>query len=105
MKQLNIRFLTFLIIALVAFFLGGASVSAKEETIGEYLDDSDITMKVKAAILNEPTLQSTEIKVETFEGIVQLSGFVNSKADINKAVEATRSVMGVKSVKNDLQIK
>ncbi|SFM99584.1 BON domain-containing protein [Nitrosomonas communis] len=105
MKQLNIRFLTYIIIALMAFFLGGASVSAKEETIGEYLDDSVITTRVKAAILNEPTLQSTAIKVETFEGIVQLSGFVSSKADINKAVEIARSVLGVKSVKNDLQVK
>jgi osmotically-inducible protein OsmY len=105
MKQLNTRFLTYLIIALMAFFLGGASASAKDETIGEYLDDSVITTRVKAEILNEPTLNSTEIKVETFEGIVQLSGFVSSKADINKAVEVARGVMGVKSVKNDLQIK
>jgi hyperosmotically inducible protein len=60
---------------------------------------------VKAAILNEPTLKSAEINVETFKGAVQLSGFVNSQADINKAVEVTRGVGGVKSVKNDMRLK
>jgi len=76
--------------------VGCASTSTKEGT-GEYVDDSVITTKVKAAIFNEPTLKSAEINVETFKGVVQLSGFVNSQADINKAVEVTRSVKGVTS--------
>jgi osmotically-inducible protein OsmY len=60
---------------------------------------------VKAAILNEPTLKSAEINVETFKGTVQLSGFVRSQADVNKAIEVARSVGGVKSVKNDMRLK
>lgn len=82
----------------------GASTS-KKESAGEYLDDSVITTKVKAAILNEPTLKSFEIKVETYKDIVQLSGFVSSEANIEKAVEVARGVKGVSSVKNDMRLK
>ena len=67
--------------------------------------DSVITTKVKAAVLNEPSLKSAEINVETFKGVVQRSGFVSSQADINKAVEVARGVGGVKSVKNDMRLK
>lgn len=84
--------------------VGCASTSTKEGT-GEYVDDSVITTKVKAAIFNEPGLKSFEINVETFKGVVQLSGFVNSQADINKAVEVARSVKGVVSVKNNMRVK
>ncbi len=78
---------------------------AKQEGTGEYVDDTVITTKVKAAVFNEPTLKSAEINVETFKGVVQLSGFVSSQADISKAVEVARSVRGVKSVKNDMRLK
>jgi osmotically-inducible protein OsmY len=60
---------------------------------------------VKAAIFNEPSLKSLEIKVDTFKGAVQLSGFVSSQADAYKAVEVARSVKGVTSVKNDMRVK
>ena len=94
--------------ALVAFALAGvagcASTPTKEGT-GEYFDDTVITTKVKSAILNEPTLKVAEINVETFKGVVQLSGFVASPAASAKAVEVTRAVGGVKSVKNDMRVK
>ncbi len=83
----------------------GCASSAKHEGTGEYMDDSVITTKVKAAVLNEPTLKSAEINVETFKGVVQLSGFVNSKQDIDKAISVAKSVKGVTSVKNDMQLK
>ena len=98
------RFITFIVAILLAFLLGCAGTSTKEST-GEYFDDTVITGKVKAAILNEPSLKSAEINVETFKGTVQLSGFVNSRADINKAVDVARGVGGVKSVKNDMRLK
>lgn len=84
--------------------VGCASTSTREGT-GEYVDDSVITTKVKAAIFNEPTLKSSEINVETFKGTVQLSGFVNSAADQRKAIELARNVKGVKSVKDDMRSK
>ena len=86
------------------FALGCASTPTKEGT-GEFVDDSVITTKVKAAILKELSLKSTEINVETFKGVVQLSGFVSSQADITRAVEVARDVNGVKSVKNDMRLK
>ena len=91
-------------VLLMVTALGCASTS-KQEGTGEYVDDSVITTKVKAAVLNEPSLKSAEINVETFKGVVQLSGFVSSQADINKAVEVARGVGGVKSVKNDMRLK
>jgi osmotically-inducible protein OsmY len=93
----------FLAIAL-ATALGCASTSTKEGT-GEYVDDTVITTKVKAAIFNEPSLKSSEINVETFKGAVQLSGFVKYQADINKAVQIARGVKGVTAVKNDMRLK
>ena len=69
------------------------------------MDDAVITTKVKTAIFNEPTLKSAEINVETFKGKVQLSGFVNSQQDVNKAVAVARTVKGVESVKNDMRVK
>jgi len=77
----------------------------KKASAGEYVDDAVITTKVKAAVLKEPSLKSAEINVETSKGTVQLSGFVRSRADINKAVEVAKGVKGVKSVKNDMILK
>lgn len=93
---------------IAAFLLAttiGCASTAKQEGVGEYVDDTVITTKAKAAIFNEPTLKSAEINVETFKGVVQLSGFVNSQADINKAVSVTRAIPGVTSVRNDMRLK
>ena len=84
--------------------VGCASTSQRQAT-GEYVDDAVITTKVKAAIFNESTLKSAEINVETFKGVVQLSGFVNSRSDINTAVNLANGVKGVASVKNDMRVK
>lgn len=82
-----------------------AGANAKDESHGEYVDDAVITAKVKAAVLDEPSLKSAEINVETFKGVVQLSGFVGSSADIKKAEAVAKGVNGVKSVKNDMILK
>ena len=87
------------------FAVAGCASTATKEGTGEYVDDSVLTTKVKAAIFNEPTLKTNEINVETFKGMVQLSGFVAQPADIAKAGEVARGVKGVKSVKNDLRMK
>ena len=104
MTNITRRLTTLLAIAFMAMALGCAS-TAKQEGTGEYIDDTVVTAKVKAAIFNEPTLKSAEINVETFKGVVQLSGFVNSREDINKAVTVAREVPGVTSVKNDMRLK
>jgi len=83
----------------------GCASTANKEGTGEYVDDSVITTKVIAAIFDDPDLKSAEINVETFKGVVQLSGFVKAKDSINKAGTVARGVKGVTSVKNDLRLK
>ncbi|MBX3616704.1 BON domain-containing protein [Nitrosomonas sp.] len=100
---IRLFFVSFLTLAMLTAI--GCGSTQKQEGTGEYFDDTVITTKVKAAILNEPTLKSTEINVETFKGVVQLSGFVSSSASINKAIEVARGVAGVKSVKNSMHLK
>ncbi|MCL7945411.1 BON domain-containing protein [Marinobacter sp. ATCH36] len=89
---------------LLALFVGCASTESSSGT-GEYIDDTVITTKVKAAIFNETTLKSAEVNVETYKGVVQLSGFVNSQDDIDTAVRLARGVKGVKSVSNSMELK
>jgi osmotically-inducible protein OsmY len=91
-------------LVLVAAFTGCASTPNREST-GQYIDNSVITTKVKTAIFNEPTLKSLQIKVESFKGEVQLSGFVDSPQSATKAGEVARGVEGVVAVKNDLVVK
>ena len=91
--------------AIVLATLLGCASTSKTEGTGEYIDDTVITTKVKAAVLNEPSLKVAEINVETFKGVVQLSGFVRDAADVPKAAEVARGVKGVTSVKNALIVK
>jgi len=93
------------ILPLIMLGMVGCASTRTHESTAEYVDDSVITMKVKTAIFAEESLKSSEVNVETFKGVVQLSGFVNSQADIQKAVAVASEVSGVKSVKNDMQLK
>ena len=99
-KRISLLCLT----ALLAFAFGCSSSPTKEGT-GEFVDDATITAKVKAAIIQEPTLKAAEINVETFKGVVQLSGFVGSPAEVGTAAEVARKIDGVKDVRNDMRIK
>jgi hypothetical protein len=99
------RLLSFLIcIVMVTAFVGCASTTKKAST-GEYIDDSVITTKVKAALVEDPMTKAYQINVETFKGEVQLSGFVDSAQSVKKAGEVARGVKGVTSVKNNLIVK
>lgn len=98
------RLSAFLIAALMVSALGCATQS-EPQSPGAYMGDSWITTKVKTAILNEPSLKVNQINVETYKGVVQLSGFVDSAASQAKAVEIARAVSGVTSVKNDMRLR
>jgi osmotically-inducible protein OsmY len=98
------RATSLLSIIAVAGLMGCAATRTSEST-GQYVDDTAITTKVKAAILEQPTLKSAEINVETFKGVVQLSGFVSSQDNVNTAMATAKSVHGVSSVKNDMRVK
>lgn len=76
-----------------------------QSSTGEYIDDSVITGRVKTAIIKDDSLNAAEVNVETFKGEVQLSGFIGSKEEMDRAVELARSVKGVESVKNDMRLK
>lgn len=99
-KQVASVFSVILLVSLL-----GCAATATQQATGEYVDDAVTTAKVKAAIFDDPTLKSAEINVETFKGVVQLSGFVNSKGDINQAIQVAQAVPGVLSVKNDMRPK
>jgi BON domain len=101
----RLKTFTTLVSAIVLMAILGCASTRHHEGTGEYVDDSVITTKVKAAIFNEPGLKVSEVKVETFKGNVQLSGFVSSRADIEGAVRVASAVNGVKSVTNDMQLK
>ena len=91
-------------LALITFIAGCAGTSKREST-GEYFDDTTITTKVKAEIFKDPMLKVMQINVESYKGVVQLSGFVDSSMAADKAAQVAESVKGVKAVKNDLVIK
>ena len=94
-----------LVAAVALTALAGCASTQKHESTGQYLDDTSITTRVKTAIFEEPTLKSAEINVETFKGRVQLSGFVTSRANADRAVAVAKGVSGVASVGNDMRIK
>jgi osmotically-inducible protein OsmY len=101
----NLKIATTLIAAIALTAIVGCAATPERQSTGQYVDDAVITTSVKKAIFQEPTLKVAEINVETFKGAVQLSGFVNSKDDINTAVRVAGAVNGVKSVKNDMRMK
>ena len=83
----------------------GCAATQKQESTGQFVDDSVITAKIKAAILEESTLKTLDISVKTYQGVVQLSGFVDTPINVSKAGEIARRVENVKSVANDLHVK
>jgi len=104
MKKRNILIGYFVLLMLITAFVACASTS-KREGAGEYVDDSVITTKIKSLLAADDFLKSFEISVETYKGTVQLSGFVDSQKAIDKAGEIASGVKGVKSVKNNLNVK
>jgi osmotically-inducible protein OsmY len=85
--------------------LAGCTSTPTKESAGEVIDDSLITTKVKAKFVDDPSVSALNIKVETFKGNVQLSGFANNPTEMERAVQLAREVKGVKSVKNDIRLK
>ena len=102
---------SFVLIALVSATLGLASFTAgcasspTRESTGEYVDDSTITTKVKAALIHDPIVKALDVKVQTFKGLAQLSGFVNSEAEKTQAGSVTAGVAGVTGVTNNIVVK
>ncbi len=102
-KQNSIKIL-FVALAL-AGSLAACDAMSGRETTGNYVDDTAITSKVIAEIVNDPTLKASEVGVETMKNVVQLSGFVDSSQKAARAGELARNVPGVQSVRNNLIVK
>ena len=103
MKQISRWSAVFVAVAFVSAL--GCAGTANRESTQEYVNDSWITTKVKAALIEDPQVKATEVNVESFMGVVQLSGFVSSDAAMDQAVRIARTTKGVTSVKNDMRIK
>ena len=94
------------IVAVLGLTLSLAACDAMSgrETPGEYVDDTVITSKVIAAIVQEPSLNKSQVSVETMENVVQLSGFVDSAQMASRAGDLARKVTGVRAVRNNLVV-
>lgn len=90
---------------LLAVAVTACGGSPTKESTGQYIDDSTITTKVKAAFVSDKTVDAMDVKVETFKGTVQLSGFADSSAEIERAAQIAAKVAGVKAVRNDIRLK
>ena len=101
----QLKRLSAILLALAFVSTLGCAGSATKSSTGEYFDDTWITTKVKAALVDDAQVKSTEINVETFKGVVQLSGFVDNAASQAKAVEIAKAVKGVTAVKNDMRLR
>ncbi|MSS76074.1 MAG: BON domain-containing protein [Methyloglobulus sp.] len=104
MRKLKLIIIFLVSLSLIPVIVGCAGGKTYEST-GEHFDDAIITTKVNASILGDSKLKLLQINVETFKGIVQLSGFVNTNEAATRAVDLTRRVRGVKQVNNSLIVK
>ena len=104
MKKLHCIMKFLVCVALITAFTGCAATQ-KHESTGQYVDDTVITTRVKAAIFNESTLKTLQINVKTYKGVVRLSGFADSAQSVTRAGEVARHVENVALVENALVVK
>lgn len=98
-------FIGYLVMLMLLVTFAACASSPRQESTGDYVDDSVITTKVKSQLAADDFLKSFEISVETRKGVVQLSGWVSTQDAVNRAGQIARNVGGVKSVKNNLTVK
>ncbi|MDH5769205.1 MAG: BON domain-containing protein [Nitrospirota bacterium] len=98
----NVIFLAVLLVFGLALFSGCATLTG--ETTGEYIDDSSITTEANAIIIKDPDAHYLKINVNTLQGNVTLTGFVNSKTTEERLVSKIKQIRGVKSVKSLLKV-
>lgn len=89
---------------IIALALGACTSTRTQQSAGEVIDDSVLTAKVKAALIEDPVTKARDINVETYRGVVQLGGFVDTSEQKSRAGEIARDVGGVQEVRNDLRV-
>ncbi|MCE7913477.1 MAG: BON domain-containing protein [Nitrosomonas sp. PRO4] len=97
------RFIVFFLITQLTLLAGCVS-TPEQISMEEKFSDVRVTTKVYEAILDEPSLRRFDINVRTMKGIVELSGYVSSRDDMDRAIAIARTIPGIKSVKNDMQL-
>ena len=97
--------LSLLLIVSASPLLSGCSSTRTQESTGQYIDDSSITAKIKAAFIKDDEVKARDISVQTFKGIVQLNGFVNTPEEKAHAEQLAAAIPGVASVQNNLTVK
>jgi hyperosmotically inducible protein len=106
MKHQIANFVVIVCLALLATTTGvGCAGDRYSRSTGEYIDDEALTAKVKSAMVADKRVSALDVKVKIYQGLVQLSGFVNTQAQKDAAEEIARTTKGVKSVKNDIVVK
>lgn len=96
---------TLALAGLLAFTAAGCAVTRDQSTVGQYVDDTTITTRVKAKFAEDKTVSAMSISVETLKGVVQLSGFAKSSAERSQAEDLARGTPGVASVRNDIVVR
>ena len=99
------KLLTALCFGLTIVLASGCASTPTTESTGQFIDSSRITTDVKTALFSAKDVNSADINVKTYKGIVQLSGFVDSPAQVKRAGEISSRIAGVKEVRNDLLVK
>lgn len=94
-----------LLSVLLLTVIPACSENTKRESTGEYLDDAVLTTKIKATFVGDSRLKAMDINVKTYRGVVQLSGFIDTQKEADRAVQLARTVKGVKAVNNSLIVK
>jgi osmotically-inducible protein OsmY len=105
MTALNLLSKSWIVSATLLLVLGACAGTATQRSTGTYIDDASITAQVKTKLINDETVKARTVNVETYRGVVQLSGFVDSRAEADQAVALAEQVEGVTSVKDDLRLR
>ena len=92
-------------VAVATITTTGCSKSEHRRTSGQYLDDQTITARVKSALFADPNVSGFQVNVDTYQGVVSLSGFVDTAAQKSKAEDVARQVSGVRQVQNNLSVR
>lgn len=91
--------------AALTLTLGACTSTATQRNVAEYTDDAAVTARVKLALANTPGIKASDIQVETYRGVVQLSGFAESAEMASLATSTARQIAGVREVKNDIRMR
>lgn len=105
-KPLSARHLALAgVLGLTVAFASGCAVVREQQSVGEYIDDSGITIAVKARLADNPATSAIAISVETFNGVVHLSGFAKSEIEKQRATQIAAETLNVRSVQNNLVVR